>query len=453
MNTKPIASPVALANPKGVVSFSQTRPRACPGHRGARGINPERVPAFPALLQEPLPAAAAAGLLRPRSSRARRPARLGACIFMLAAGLWFAARPVSAKNNAEAPREGTRPTNILAAIPQRRIVDTNVMREIYEEVKTPFKYGVVLRGAATNELVDCPGIFRGGKHWYMMYVAISNRVGYQTFLARSEDLLHWQKLGKILSFTNPNCWDAWQADGGIALADYRWNGSHALEPFNGRYWLSYIGGAARGYETDPLSIGMAWTRNPTQAREWNRLAENPVLSPKQPDARGFETKTLYKSQIIHDENQSLGWPFVMFYNAKYKNGFEQIGMAVSRDLKTWSRYGTNSVIVNGEARKNGISGDPQIVKLGDVWVMFYFGAGWQPGAFDTFAASYDLVHWTKWTGPHLVERGEPYDQTYAHKPWVLKWNGVVYHFYCAVGSEGRVLALATSRHLKTPDSP
>jgi hypothetical protein len=36
---------------------------------------------------------------------------------------------------------------------------------------------------------------------------------------------------------------------------------------------------------------------------------------------------------------------------------------------------------------------------------------------------------------------------------VLKWNGVVYHFYCAVGSEGRVIALATSRDLKTNAGP
>ena len=376
----------------------------------------------------------------------------------------LAIQPAPAKDNGEAPREGARPANavdiapesprpeIIPALPEGRAVETNVMQEIYEEVKTPFKYGVVLTGAATNELVDCPGIFRDGRHWYLMYVAISNKVGYQTFLARSEDLLHWQKLGKILSFTDTNRWDAWQADGGLALADYHWDGSQALEKFQGRYWLSYIGGAKRGYEPDPLSIGMAWTKSPTRAREWNRLAENPVLSPKQPDARAFETKTLYKSQIIHDESESLGWPFVMYYNGKYKNGFEQIGMAVSRDLKTWSRYGTNSVIVNGEAKKNGISGDPQIVKIGGMWVMFYFGAGWQPRAFDTFAASPDLVHWTKWTGPHLVEPGEPFDKAYAHKPWLLKWNGIVYHFYCAVGNQGRVLALATSKDLKTTDA-
>jgi predicted GH43/DUF377 family glycosyl hydrolase len=345
-----------------------------------------------------------------------------------------------------------RPEAPLPSISQGRLVDTSAMQIIYDEVKTPFKYGVVLSGGATNELVDCPSIFRNGDHWYMMYVAISNKVGYQTFLARSDDLFHWQKLGRILSFTCTNHWDAWQADGGIALADYQWNGSHQLEKFNDRYWLSYIGGARQGYETDPLSLGIAWTKQPAWPHEWNRLLQNPVLSPKQPDARIFETKTLYKSQIIHDESQSLGWPFVMYYNAKYKNGFEQIGMAVSRDLTNWTRYGTNSVIVNGQEKKNGISGDPQIEKIGDTWVMFYFGAGWQPRAFDTFACSYDLVHWTKWTGPHLIEPSEPYDKTYAHKPWVLKWNGIVYHFYCAVGTEGRVLALATSKNFKTPDS-
>jgi len=341
---------------------------------------------------------------------------------------------------------------VIPAIPEGRNVDTNVLQQIYDEVKTPFKYGVILKGSATNELVDCPSIFRNGRHWYMMYVAISNQVGYQTYLAKSDDLLHWQKLGRILSFTQSNNWDAWQADGGIALEDYHWNGSHELEKYDGRYWLSYIGGARQGYETDPLSTGLAWSKHPTSVKEWTRLAENPVLTPKQPDVRAFETKTLYKSQIIHDETESLGWPFILYSNGKYKNGFEQIGMAVSRDMKHWNRYGTNSVIVNGEVKKNGISGDPQIVKIGDVWVMFYFGAGWQPRAFDTFAGSYDLVHWTKWTGPHLIEPSEPYDKTYAHKPWVLKWNGVVYHFYCAVGTEGRVLALATSKDLKTPDS-
>jgi predicted GH43/DUF377 family glycosyl hydrolase len=80
--------------------------------------------------------------------------------------------------------------------------------------------------------------------------------------------------------------------------------------------------------------------------------------------------------------------------------------------------------------------------------MFYFGAFYKPKAFETFAASHDLVTWTKWDGPHLIEPSLPWDNEYAHKPWVIKHEGVVYHFYNAVGNEGRVIALATSKDLK-----
>jgi hypothetical protein len=80
--------------------------------------------------------------------------------------------------------------------------------------------------------------------------------------------------------------------------------------------------------------------------------------------------------------------------------------------------------------------------------MFYFGAFWKSGAFERFACSYDLVNWIDWQGEDLISPSEDYDSEYAHKPWVIKWNGVVYHFYNAVGNEGRVIALATSVDLK-----
>jgi predicted GH43/DUF377 family glycosyl hydrolase len=342
-----------------------------------------------------------------------------------------------------------------AAIPARtpgRLVDTATMQRIHAEVQTPFKYGVVLRGGP-GELVDCPSVFRHDGRWYMVYVAIRDKAGYETWLARSDDLRHWEKLGRILPFRGTG-WDAWQADGGAALVDYRWEGTHALERFGGKYWLSYLGGARPGYEPDLLAIGLAWTETPTAPAAWNRLPENPVLSPAQPDVRWFETVTLYKSTIIHDESASLGHPFVMFYNGKRpQGGHEAIGLAVSDDLIHWTRYGADPVIENGRDAKYSISGDPQIVRIGDVWVMFYFGAFWEPKAFDTFACSYDLVHWAKWDGPHLVQPGDSFDQTFAHKPWLLKYGGVVYHFYCAVGDQGRVIALATSRDLKTASAP
>jgi predicted GH43/DUF377 family glycosyl hydrolase len=323
------------------------------------------------------------------------------------------------------------------------------MQRVYEEVKTPFKYGIVLQPETKDEIFDCPNIFRSAGKWYMLYVANKNQVGYETFLACSDDLLHWTKLGKLLSFRREG-WDAWQSDGGLALYDYRWEGgTHGVEQFEGKYWLSYIGGAKQGYEPDPLAIGLAWTKNLTDAQEWTRLPENPVLSTTQADVRQFESVTLYKSTIIHDAAQTLGSPFVMFYNGKQKVGnHESIGMAVSKDMVHWTRFGTEPVVDNAPG-KPAISGDPQIVKIGDLWVMFYFGFRWRPGAFDTFAVSRDLVHWTQWNGPNLVGPSVPWDKPFAHKPWLLKQDGVVYHFYCGYSKEfGRVIALATSKDLR-----
>ena len=337
---------------------------------------------------------------------------------------------------------------VPVSVPQPgRSVPQVEMERIYEEVKTPFKYGVVLR-PGENESVDCPNVFRQGDKWFMIYIAIKNKIGYETFMAESEDLVHWKKVGRILPFAESE-WDQWQAAGSIALVDPAWAGSGEVQRFDGKYWMSYIGGAKQGYETDPLSIGMASTKTPERPIPWHRLAANPVLTPHQPEARSFEKATLYKSNILWDKSASLGYPFVMFYNAKQQGpGTERIGIAVSNDMVHWSRYGKDPVIDNGR----GISGDPQIVRIGELWVMFYFGAFWKPGAFDTFACSNDLVNWTKWNGADLISSSEPWDKTFAHKPWVLKHGGVVYHFYCAVGTEGRVIALATSQDLQTASS-
>lgn len=340
--------------------------------------------------------------------------------------------------------------NVIPAAAPGPAVSDEILSAVYNQVRTPYKYGVVLRGD-DGKMIDSPNVFRHNGTWYMMYICM-NGVGYETHLAESDDLLRWTPLGKILSFRETG-WDRWQTSGGVALIDPAWGGSHELQRFDGRYWLSFLGGSLQGYETDPLAIGLAWTHDPAEPAEWTRLPQNPVLTRDQPDARDFEKQTLYKSHIVWDKSESLGFPFVMFYNGKIKDGYEKIGMAVSRDMVVWNRYGADAVIANGEEQSYGISGDPQIVRIGEVWVMFYFGAFWNPKAFDTFACSHDLVHWTKWTGPKLVEPSEPWDSEYAHKPWLVSHDGIVYHFYCAVGDQGRVIAVATSKDLRSPGQP
>jgi predicted GH43/DUF377 family glycosyl hydrolase len=336
----------------------------------------------------------------------------------------------------------------LATSAEIASVSPGEMQAVYEQVKTPYKYGVVIE-PPEGIMADGPTVFRRDGKWYMVYFQLETEPqGYTTHLAVSTDLLNWKPLGVILPRGPANAWDSAQAAGGIALCDTTWGGSYELQSYDGKYWLSYLGGKNPGYETPPLSIGMAWTDDPTAVRPWHRL-DKPCLRPTDPNSREFEGRTLFKSHIIYDKQGTLGAPFVMFYNAAAVKGGERIGIAVSDNMADWKRYGSSHVLANRSPSGHaGISGDPQITRMGDLWIMFYFGAFWRPGAFDTFACSYDLVHWTKWEGPDLVASSEPWDCKYAHKPWIIKYDGIVYHFYCAVGDKGRVIALATSKDLR-----
>jgi predicted GH43/DUF377 family glycosyl hydrolase len=326
------------------------------------------------------------------------------------------------------------------------MVPQEIMDKIYEEVKTPFKYGIILEQEG-DTTCDCPSVFRFNNRWYLVYVSFDG-VCYETYLAESNDLLNWKKLGKILEAGNSG-WDSLQNAGFIALQDTKWGGSNELLQYDEKYWMSYVGGMNKGYETPPLSIGIANTDKPDQPIPWKRIPDNPVLTSSQDDVRHFENEILYKSNIIIDDNQSLGYLFIMYYNAKSNDKVwtEKIGMAVSNDMIHWKRYGNDAVVKHN----TGITGDAQIVKIDNMWVMFYFGAHYKPRAFDQFACSYDLINWTYWNGNDLISPSEFYDQEYAHKPWVIKYNGIVYHFYCAVGNKGRSIALATSKYVgKSP---
>lgn len=339
---------------------------------------------------------------------------------------------------------------------QKHEVPKAEMDSIYNAVKTPYKYGLVLVPDNNNQKIDCPTIFRKGGKWYMSYIIFAG-VGYETWLASSKDLLHWKTLGKQLSHT-ANTWDENQKAGYNALVDVNWGGSYKLGKFNGNYWMSYFGGEEKGYEVEPLSISMAYTKTPTVAKEWETLAK-PVLASKDADVRWWENRNkLFKSYVIEDKQRLTGHQFVMYYNAvgdslannKQTRWYERIGMAVSDDLTKWYRFENDPVV----RHPVGITGDPMIQKIGDTYVMFYFGAFWKdkPGSFNRFAASKDLVHWTDWTGDDLISSSENYDALYAHKSFVLKYKGVVYHFYCAVNKKDqRGIAVATSKDIGKSD--
>ncbi len=383
------------------------------------------------------------------------------------------------------------------AIPQKR------MQEIYEASVTPYKYGMVVAPESNDRKYDCPTVFSQDGRWYMTFVCYDGKDGtdgrgYETWLAESDDLLHWEIKGKILNLPptpskggggdntallqaqeskikdqnskiktqseknkDHGLWDQNQRGGFPALIDYEWEGSHEMQAYKGKHWMTYIGGPGTGYEAvnAPLSIGIASTAGDiTQPHQWDTQPA-PLMSYDDPDAQWWEQLTQYKSTIywIKDKRQRIRgeekYPFVMFYNAGGKDDThpkgERIGIALSKDMKRWKRYSGNPVFAHDS--DGTITGDAQLVRMDDVWVMYYFSA-YNPtreyNAYNTFAASYDLVHWQDWTGPDLIIPSKPYDEMFAHKSCVVRHDGVVYHFYCAVNHAGqRGIALATSKHL------
>ena len=337
------------------------------------------------------------------------------------------------------------------------IIPQSDMQRIYDKVRTPYKYGLVVAPTDNYHKIDCPTVFREGDKWLMTYVVYNGKGGndgrgYETWLAESDDLLHWETKGRILSYKDDG-WDMNQRGGFPALIDWTWDGSYGISKYKKSYWMTYIGGHGTGYEAvrEPLNIGMAWTNGDiTQAHEW-LSADKPLLCIDDKDVQWWEKLVQYKSTIYDDPQKTLGKRFVMFYNAGGINPdnnlkAERIGIALSNDLKKWKRYDGNPVFANEVG--GIITGDAQIAKMGDLYVMFYFKA-YDPSrkynAFNTFAVSRDLVNWQRWEGEDLIIPSKSYDEMFAHKSYVVKHDGVVYHFYCAVNNDQqRGIAVATS---------
>ena len=85
-------------------------------------------------------------------------------------------------------------TIILSPYLFAQSVTEHKMAEIYEQIKTPYKYGLAIAPTTNNYKVDCPTVFRKDGKWYMTYLMYNGKTGtdgrgYQTCLAVSDNLL------------------------------------------------------------------------------------------------------------------------------------------------------------------------------------------------------------------------------------------------------------------------
>ena len=298
--------------------------------------------------------------------------------------------------------------------------------------------------------VDCPTVYRipGDRRWYMSFIGFDGK-GYQSFVAQSDDLIHWKHLGLAFGYGPEGAFDFGGAVIGAFLYEsYNVKAARRLKRRDGKFWTLY-GAYPRqgGYELRPGYEGLAWSDD---GLRWHRAMQKPALSVFDADCAAWEKDCIYQPWLVEHDGQ-----FVDFYNAA-NGGTEQMGIALSKDLRKWSRYAGNPVVRN---RPGGYDehfcSDGKVFRDGDHWIMIYFGVG-HGGAHIMAAFSRDLLHWTAHPEPLYKAGGSPYglDRQYAHKVSLVynPKNRTLYMFYNAVpGSEGatggRGIGLITSRPL------
>ena len=62
----------------------------------------------------------------------------------------------------------------LSAFAQRDVAQER-MEQIFEEAKTPYKYGLVVAPEDNHHKIDCPTVFRQGDKWLMTYVVYNGK--------------------------------------------------------------------------------------------------------------------------------------------------------------------------------------------------------------------------------------------------------------------------------------
>ena len=311
-------------------------------------------------------------------------------------------------------------------------------------LRTPYKYSKLVltpsgrEGEFDSKSVDCPFVFYNDGSWWMTFVAFDG-IGYQTGLAKSSNLVDWQTLGCILKRDPNSPIRRYNVAMNWILRDSDLSSPGQVIRLGDKYVGAYHSYPNPGYERGPAVIGLAYSPD---LIHWE--AGDPILGSE--DGSPWEHGGLYKPCLIQS-----GGTYFLFYNAKDRDSagwHEQIGVATSKNLKSWTRFAGNPILRNGGpgAFDEYFASDPCVLRDGAVWAFFYYGLDGKQVARDLVAVGPDLFHPAKDPSP-LIEPGPPgsYDSKYAHKPSIITANGDLYHFYCAVGGDPLIRGIAVAR--------
>ncbi|HQH71920.1 MAG TPA: hypothetical protein PK360_07560, partial [bacterium] len=138
------------------------------------------------------------------------------------------------------------------------------------------------------ESVDVPTVYQipGNDKWYMSFIGFDGR-GYQSFVAESDDLLHWRHQGLAMGFGPEGEFDhGGRVIGAFLYESYDIQAPRRLKKKDSKYWTLY-GAYPRqgGYELRPGYEGVAFSED---GLTWKRAKEQPILSVHDADCGTWE---------------------------------------------------------------------------------------------------------------------------------------------------------------------
>jgi predicted GH43/DUF377 family glycosyl hydrolase len=198
----------------------------------------------------------------------------------------------------------------------------------------------------------------------------------------------------------------------------------------GMVYTGYNKSSSKGH------IGLAWSKD---LIHWEKDKRSPIFSPS--GIEGTPDSASVTGPLIFFEGDTYYLFYIGCTNSGYEKGVKSLCMATSKDLITWKRNSVNPIIAPND--KEWMS----LYQFENKWYLSYYGYSATTGkAYDGLAWTTEdkfPLGWEKYAlNPVLSPGPELYDITYAHKPFIINYNGKHYHYYTAVGSGGRRIALA-----------
>lgn len=297
--------------------------------------------------------------------------------------------------------------------------------------------GVVLTKSTTAstdfdyEAVESPYIIFDEKlqKFVMVYTAYAvdhsaSSIGWAT----SDDLITWSKQGELI-----------KPSGLASNGDQYGMTGPAIYYYDGLYYLYYLGLNGSGYEGEPINMCLATTASLTSPSWTYRGIKIPIQS------SGWANEAIYHANIFTYNNK--WW---IFFNARGSIegvSAERFGYATSDSIDGDWTVSSDRVSKNLEVHETFIrAADPAVFEFNGLLYVFFF-------SITTTDNSKAVDQWG-WTTPsefpngwryggELLDTTPTYQSSYAHKPFVIKYNNVLYHYYTAVGDQGRCIALKT----------